>query len=214
MLVEVSKRCTACGQHLRLDAFFLNAKGRYGRHSVCRSCSYKYDQNKRAAILRLGDDRIPASRKCCLCKATLPAASFGKSAGSRNGLRTYCKECDKIVRRAGKYCLTPAKVAEMLCRRRCEACGGSFANDSEKHFDHRHADGAVRGVLCGRCNTTLGQCQENPAILIALCDYLERTKDVDYRNQPYSVTKKPVLDTDLTGEPRLPPEEQGQCQTK
>lgn len=214
MLVEVAKRCSECCRHLQLAAFFVNTRGRYGRHSVCRECSSQYEKNKRDRILLLGDARIPSHRRCCLCRANLPAEAFGKSASSRNGLRTYCKECDKIVRRAGKYGIGRQQVAEMLQQPRCEACDKPFATDSDKHFDHRHSDGAVRGVLCDRCNTTLGKCDENPAVLMALCDYLNRTKGVDYRKQPYSVTKTTARCIDLTGEYRPSPEERDQCQTK
>jgi hypothetical protein len=73
----------------------------------------------------------------------------------------------------------------MLQQRQCEACGVRFSDDSEKRIDHRHSDGAVRGILCDRCNTTLGKCEESPAILMGICRYLSQTQGVDYRTQPY-----------------------------
>lgn len=40
--------------------------------------------------------------------------------------------------------------------------------------DHCHATGKIRGLLCKNCNTSLGMAQDNPRILIALADYLEK----------------------------------------
>jgi hypothetical protein len=40
--------------------------------------------------------------------------------------------------------------------------------------DHDHDTGAVRGLLCTRCNWTLGRCEDDPKLLRAMADYLER----------------------------------------
>lgn len=41
-------------------------------------------------------------------------------------------------------------------------------------LDHDHVTGAVRELLCNACNHVLGEVQDNPAILRAAADYLER----------------------------------------
>jgi Recombination endonuclease VII len=65
---------------------------------------------------------------------------------------------------------------------RCEACGGDFNRQDHQIrmtgkgvFDHDHGTGQFRGWLCGSCNASLGLAGDNPAILRALADYLERT---------------------------------------
>lgn len=38
----------------------------------------------------------------------------------------------------------------------CDMCATVFLSDSEKRLDHCHTTGAFRGILCDRCNTSLG----------------------------------------------------------
>lgn len=39
--------------------------------------------------------------------------------------------------------------------------------------DHDHKTGKVRGILCQRCNTTLGRYEDNPELMRNLITYLE-----------------------------------------
>lgn len=41
--------------------------------------------------------------------------------------------------------------------------------------DHCHRTGKVRGLLCVRCNHTLGRCNDDPVMLRRAVEYLERS---------------------------------------
>lgn len=207
MIIAITKRCKCCGEVKPLTGFYANAPGRMGFHSLCKLCMDAKKRDGTARNRARGDARIPESKLCGMCCRKLPASEFSRYAPASTGLRGYCRDCDRVVRRSCKYGLTRERVLEMLQQGRCDACRRPFAKDSEKHVDHRHSDGAVRGVLCERCNTTLGKCEENPEILMSLCGYLDRTRGVDHRTQPYFVTESGVAGIDHVGDGMsLPPE--------
>jgi hypothetical protein len=208
VLVETIKRCLECGCDKPLSGFYCNPNGRFGRHSRCKACLNSKKQSSIARFRAMGADRVPAAKLCPMCRRSLRAGGFSRHAFSGDGLRTYCRDCDRVVRRSNKYGMSRDRVMEMLTQTNCEACGCPLATSSEKNFDHRHSDGAVRGVLCGRCNTTLGLCEENPRILGAISDYMARSKGVDYRFQPY--LKQKAMSQDIGSSGPLTPEEPSQ----
>lgn len=44
--------------------------------------------------------------------------------------------------------------------------------------DHCHNSKLIRGLLCNRCNTTLGKAEDNVGLLQAMIDYLNKHKEV------------------------------------
>lgn len=43
------------------------------------------------------------------------------------------------------------------------------------HVDHDHKTGFIRGLLCNRCNSTLGYMDEDPGRLRRAAEYLEES---------------------------------------
>jgi hypothetical protein len=58
----------------------------------------------------------------------------------------------------------------------CAICGAASGNDRgyRLHIDHDHETGKVRALLCHGCNTGIGGFSDNPELLRAAADYLDR----------------------------------------
>lgn len=56
----------------------------------------------------------------------------------------------------------------------CAICGERCSKFPRLSVDHRHSDGAIRGLLCDACNIGLGHFRDNPESLRAAIEYLER----------------------------------------
>ena len=81
--------------------------------------------------------------------------------------------------RAAKYGLDEDELAWLTGAHDglCAICGRPEPTPGRSlAVDHDHATGTVRGLLCGRCNQTLGRMNDDPALLRAMADYLDRTQ--------------------------------------
>src|SRR5260370_30662152 len=58
----------------------------------------------------------------------------------------------------------------------CAICGDEISNKSP--LDHDHKNGAVRAVLCQRCNLTLGKVENSSAFLLNATRYLRQYERV------------------------------------
>lgn len=63
---------------------------------------------------------------------------------------------------------------------RCAGCGALSGSERSNNngykslsVDHDHKTGAVRGLLCSRCNKGIGDLLDSPALLRRLADYIE-----------------------------------------
>jgi hypothetical protein len=61
------------------------------------------------------------------------------------------------------------------------------------HVDHDHETSAVRQLLCFNCNGGLGQFKEDPAVLRAAADYVERHRggQEESRRRPVTPARTP-----------------------
>lgn len=111
-------------------------------------------------------------KKCPICLEEKPLESFHRQLSGRFHRHSYCAVCacqkqrESRVRnysveqkrrwqRRSRYGLTDDQYKEMLISQRgkCAICGDE---PQKLHVDHCHNTGAIRGLLCHRCNIRLG----------------------------------------------------------
>lgn len=143
-----AKPCTECEVVKALDEYAPNAMGFLGRNNKCRPCFNVY-QNRLI-------ERTPGARER---RREYNARPEVVAAQRMNWVRrTYGQAGVAIEERR-------------VAGEPCEVCGGVTPAMS---LDHCHVSGEARGLLCRNCNWALGKVQDDPQILRALADYVEK----------------------------------------
>ena len=145
--------CTKCGKRLPRGRFNRDRTKRDGLYSSCKKCRRRVTSRyapAQAARTRQRHDSRRAAGACVRCG--LPAAA-GK---------TYCEahlEEHRKTTRMRRYGLSAADFDARLAQQggRCAICGATQSGGNGWHVDHCHATGALRGILCMRCNTSIGK---------------------------------------------------------
>jgi hypothetical protein len=147
---------------------------------------------------------IPEGQKWCGdCGEVKPLSKFVKTRATKSGIGSYCLPCHAVRcrtttdKRGGyrTYHLSrrygiKAEEADCLLELQnglCAICGVAAAD----HVDHDHETGAVRQLLCFNCNGGLGQFKDDPGVLRAAADYVERHRRTHERatSRPTSHTR-------------------------
>lgn len=103
-----------------------------------------------------------------------------KVRATRVRYRAEKPEMGRSAQRARGKGITAAGVREILAANdgTCDVCGTHISprrdGSDGRHIDHRHDNGAVRGVLCARCNRAAGVLDLDPEYLAKLAAYCTR----------------------------------------
>jgi Recombination endonuclease VII len=116
---------------------------------------------------------------CKTCTVTSTAAYDANNANKVRVYRAAYKAKNVAATRAEAYMrtygLSPEQFEDMGCAQdwRCAICSVPFESfRPAPHVDHCHSTGVVRGLLCPRCNSMLGQAQDSTEILGKAISYL------------------------------------------
>ena len=213
--MALAKYCPDCGEERPIDAFTKDRRRRDGLAFYCRDHARQRLRESKARRAGPPSRRYPVERDvpdgfkwCPDCDAVKPLVAFPRTHASRSGVYTYCKPCHNIRGKAAKdkvggsrtyhlkrrYGITAEEAEEMLVAQGglCAICRTAPA----AHVDHDHDTGEVRELLCFNCNGGLGQFKDDPEVLRAAADYVER-----HRASPRSVSSRPGMGE----EPRVGP---------
>jgi len=129
-------------------------------------------------------------KKCSKCFKLKELTEFYKNKSGKLGVHHYCKLCNSIQKHNSynyekakglflkyKYGITKDKVEEMFLNqnKKCKICNTKYNKVSQHrglYIDHNHKNGAVRGLLCNKCNKLLGNCNDSILLLKSAIKYL------------------------------------------
>lgn len=115
------------------------------------------------------------TKQCVRCGEVKAAdeSEFYRRYSPKRGLKSWCRACDRDYLNARRK-VRLEKAAGRPAPNACEICGE--ASSIMLAFDHDHATGEFRGWLCSRCNTILGQVNDDPELLDKMIVYLSRAR--------------------------------------
>jgi hypothetical protein len=158
-------RCSVCGQNKSARDFAADKTARNGTSLRCQICA----QNKHAEWRRKNQEHVRRKARESARRRRNPMLDRVVARRSR-WFKTYgLDESAAIALWQAQGC------ACAICRRPLDL----LAFDRQSHVDHDHRTGAVRGILCLKCNPGLGAFDDNITFLEAAIAYLKT-----HRRQP------------------------------
>lgn len=138
-------------------------------------------------------------KHCPRCGEDKPRSDFFRDKSRKDGLRHICKPCATSMNRRWRkeHCdfggynrnsqlklkfgitLEDYKRMHEAQQGRCAVCGneerelGRTRKVKQLAVDHCHKTGAVRALLCGPCNRSIGMMNDDPALLRLAAAYVE-----------------------------------------
>ena len=100
-----------------------------------------------------------------------PATDFCVDRSRSSGRASRCRRCASEAATASLYGLTVEEYRAL--REAGDACPICRRQGQAMEVDHDHDTGAVRALICSRCNGALGQFCDDPALLARAIEYLE-----------------------------------------
>lgn len=176
-----TKRCSKCGKEKLVTDF--HKKGN-GRRASCKECIQVWFRNRyreeHPVVARHRYENSTGDAKWCpYCRQLKPLEDFATSRKLALGRSCWCKACDRAKHLLRTYNMTPADYTELLESQsgKCAICGTTSSGGRYKkyfHVDHEHTTGRLRGLLCSRCNISIGKFNDDSVLLQKAADYLKQ----------------------------------------
>lgn len=131
---------------------------------------------------------------CKNCDKIKLFADFGACKVRKDGLRFYCKECERLRENTRYHLLTPIQILQRrannleqkykltleqyisMRENQNGGCAICFENQCNLNkwmaIDHCHATGKVRGLLCGECNRGIGRLADSATLIMRAANYV------------------------------------------
>ena len=136
-----------------------------------QGCKDVVERRRRDRIKARYKQRVAARKRAEA--AAKPCESCGLPCGRLRAGARWCLSCKPKEVKFSKYGMSAADYDRMNDAQggRCAICGDK--PERRLVVDHCHATGAVRGLLCGGCNSALGMVKDRSFALAAAARYLE-----------------------------------------
>jgi hypothetical protein len=167
------KQCRICGENKPLEQFHRATGMRDGYRGECKACFSRLAAERYRTLPAFRERAISRTKRWRqenpekyeeLQRRTKASPTYKRSLRSSHLKR--------------KYGITVADYEAMLAAQGggCAICGAPEPAAQSLHVDHCHDTGAVRGLLCFRCNAGLGQFDHDRDRLARAASYLGESR--------------------------------------
>jgi hypothetical protein len=117
-------------------------------------------------------------KNCTRCKVSKNEDDFSpaKWAKALTGYKVECRRCQKDRNFISLYGIGIDTWEEWMEKQKhcCYLCLTDFKNlQKDVHVDHNHVSGAVRALLCLKCNVSVGMWREDGSLAIKFMKYVK-----------------------------------------
>lgn len=145
-------KCTKCQSLLTVENKTKDSSRKSGFHPWCRTCI-----NKTALVWRKKHrDKVYAWDKAWRQKNPDRVKQYYRSVDLKRHFGITVQEYDLLLEKQQGRCLICLSI-----------------DDKKLAVDHDHKTGRIRGLLCQRCNTTLGRVEDSIELLERMISYLK-----------------------------------------
>lgn len=157
------KSCSRCYLEKDLTEYHVDNRSKDGRRIVCKTCIKKHDQLYYQNNLE---------------KKRMQATEYRKSERGRRVRKEHYqknKEAKRLYCIEKTYGLNSEDYTQMLNKQngQCLICNDSENNGRNLCVDHCHNTGRVRGLLCDKCNLSIGLLRDDAIRVKKLFEYLK-----------------------------------------
>ena len=166
------KRCRVCGVLKPLNDFYRATGMRDGHRNDCKLC------NLAAKKARTALDPVANLERVKRWQRENPDRLNAYRRAYRQ--RPERKRAERESHLQRQYGMSLADYERMFERQAglCRICGVRPRKGTNLHVDHDHETGAVRGLLCFKCNNAIGLFDESHDLFQAAADYLKRDDEL------------------------------------
>lgn len=178
----MEKRCKKCGETKPLDEFYRAPGMRDGHRSDCKACNAATSRARYVADPAAHVARVKRWQQ----ENTERLNRYRRE--RRNDPAVKRAERSSYLKRTYGVFIEEYEAMLALQDGGCGMCGRPPSAAISLYIDHDHRTGRIRGLLCFRCNNSLGDLDDDPDLLLAGVRYLG----------PAAVPRDPALDVRLS----------------
>jgi hypothetical protein len=158
-----------------LDEFYRATGMRDGYRGDCKACN--------AAASRVRYQADPAAEIARVKRWQQANADRVNSYHRQRRSDPDVKRAERSSYLQRKYGLTIEQYDAMLAEQGggCAICTRPPSESISLHVDHDHETGRIRGLLCFRCNNSLGDLEDSPQLLLAALNYVDGPTEEERR---------------------------------